>query len=129
MDILAIQEAHCSDNLVNSWKDTFYPKVSYWTHYCAFIISPNFQHSNFQRYCINGQKLDRIISIDISINSTPYTLINIYAPNNYIERNEFFKEISKFKMKSFLERIINSDIFNYGNVKGSFILPPNGFFI
>ena len=76
LDILAIQEAHCPENQFQSWKEFFSPKISYWLHYCGFIISPNQQFSNFKKYSFDNlpQFNDRMISIDIFF----YNLTNHY---------------------------------------------------
>ena len=95
LDILAIQEAHCPTNLINSWSSFFYPKISYWKHYTAFIINPNINHSNFRSYL--G---DRVMAIDIVFDSNTITVINVYAPNTYTDRKQFFQLLSKIPFKN-----------------------------
>ena len=90
MDILALQEAHCPENYINSWKNFFYPKISYWSLYTVFILSSTLIHSNFRIF-----EDGRIMCIDIIWNDLPTTIFNIYAPNNYLERINFLESLSK----------------------------------
>ena len=75
LDIFAIQEAHCPDNLIESWTQFFYPKVSFWTHYCAFILSPSINYSNFKKYFCDTEFKNRMISIDIIFDNIPITIL------------------------------------------------------
>lgn len=94
LDILALQEAHCPENRIDSWKNFFYPKYSYWTQFTAFILSPTLIHSNFRIF-----EEGRIMCIDIIWNNLPTTIFNIYAPNNYSDRNNFLKKLSNIPVQ------------------------------
>ena len=102
LDILAIQEAHCPENQFQSWKEFFSPKISYWSHYCGFIISPNQQFSNLQQFKFDNhlEFNDRLISIDIVFENQQITILNIYAPNDFPSRTLFFNLICNLKFSN-----------------------------
>ena len=92
LDILVLQETNCSAGLEKEWRTTFYPKKSYWTKDCAFIIDPKIPHSNFRPHLNN-----RLILLDIVLNEVPITLIGMHAPNKYTDRIQFFNNVTNLK--------------------------------
>lgn len=90
--MLAIQEAHSTTETNQTWKDYFYPKCSYWSHYTAIIIDQKIPHSNLQVLLD-----ERVMTIDLSWNGTKVTLVNVYAPTNSTKRSYFFNSLSSLK--------------------------------
>ena len=83
-DIIFLQEVHCSENSINTWKNEwgghgFYSGNSKSKEGVAILINPktNISVSNFTEL-----QQGRLVKLDICLNDKDITLINIYGPNN-----------------------------------------------
>ena len=107
-NILFVQESHFTGNQQNLLNEEFKGQI-----YHSFGTTQSRGVSIFIKEEINCKFIDkfqdeegRLILINIEINDTIYTLVNIYAPNIPKKRNNFFKKVKKIIEKNSIGMII-----------------------
>ena len=97
-DVLFIQETYCTSiKEARSWEQNFNGK-SFWSFgskhsrgvgiFLSAIL--NFELGNFD-FDLDG----RFLILDVIINDVNFRCINIYAPNNSVERKTFINNLAK----------------------------------
>ena len=95
-DLILLQETHCDVQNEKKWSQEWQGKT-FWSHGnsssrgVAILIKPNLDIG------INNVDRDlqgRYICIDTKIDDLDISVINVYAPNNVIERKTFLKILS-----------------------------------
>ena len=101
--ILFIQETHVDNmSLGNVLKQKFNCEAfwSFGTNRSTGVTTFIFPHCDSKIEKFDTDMDGRFLLIDLQINSIPFRLINIYAPNNEKDRKYFFNNISKYLVTS-----------------------------
>ena len=98
-DVLFIQETHCTNiKEAKSWGQNFNGKL-FWSfggkhsRGVGIILSP---HLNFELGNFDFDFEGRFLILDLTINDVDFRFINIYAPNNSVERKTFINNLAKY---------------------------------
>ena len=98
-DVLFIQETHCTNiKEAKSWGKNFNGKL-FWSfggkhsRGVGIILSP---HLNFELGNFDFDFEGRFLILDLIINDVDFRFINIYAPNNSVERKTFINNLAKY---------------------------------
>ena len=96
-DILFLQETHCTCiKEARVWSDSIVQKA---------LWSVGKKHSGGVGICfraglnfhlVNFDFEGRYLVVDVDINNVEFCLINIYAPNNHVQRKIFMSDLCKF---------------------------------
>ena len=98
-DVLFIQETHCTNiKEAKSWGQNFNGKL-FWSfgskhsRGVGIILSP---HLNFELGNFDFDFEGRFLILDLTINDVDFRFINVYAPNNGVERKTFINNLAKY---------------------------------
>ena len=97
-DVLFVQETHCFNiKEAKLWGQNFNGKM-FWSfggkhsRSVGIILSPNL---NFELGSFDFDFEGRLLVLDLTIDNIDFRFINVYAPNNNLERKTFIYNISK----------------------------------
>ena len=93
-DIIALQETHITDNVVEHWKklwagEFFYSEGNSRSKGQILLVRKHLTSTNSD-ICI---KTERILGINITIDGKKYTTVNIYGPDRRSDRKQFIDEL------------------------------------
>lgn len=113
LDILLIQETHCTPNLINNYTTQFLPHKSYWSYNCGIVIFNNINTEKLYPNNFTTLIDSHLISVDINYNDITYTLASIYIPQTHTKKRIALDELLKIEFKNPL--IIGGDFNCYTN--------------
>ena len=97
-DICFLQETYSTQEVENIWRkqwkgNMFFSHGSGHSRGVLVLVRNNF---DFQLHSMKSDSRGRYIFLEVSIQDSPYFLLNIYAPNKCGQQCAFFKEILEF---------------------------------
>ena len=104
-DVICLQETYITAKDVELWKKQWGGKMFHrcgTTHSRGELILVSKHIQNNVKLEINQ---DRVLGVSIELNSRDYVILNMYAPNNNIEKAHYFRTI-KHTLKDYSEKDI-----------------------
>ena len=134
-DLVLLQETHSRENVVKEWDNEWGNEIIY-SHGTNDSRGVCIMFKKGLDYVINDSVIDqmgRYIIINITVRSTGYSIINVYAPNKQNEQYVFYSKLSDIierKCNVDPERILIGGDFNIPlnpqiDKKGGIITGPN----
>lgn len=113
-DILLLQETHIENNYNANRVARKFDCLGYWSYGTNRSCGVGILVKKVSNLKVNAYQRDedgRYISIDLTYFDIPFKIINIYAPNNSLDRKNFFRNIQNYNMGN--SHIIYGGDFNF----------------